>query len=125
MNLSASRSLALLIVLVSGTSSAGDVVSGLSVNVGRNDVVTVNNAGSSAFPGGVGSLGTDAYVNGWSVTSGEINWTDTNNTHTLRMNSSGIEVTNHGGVANANGNKSGSVQLAGTAALGALLRTNY
>ncbi len=113
-----------MLSLASTALMAGPVVSGVQLTVNPDDTVTITNQGGSAFPGSVGAGGLDPYINGWSVTSGTINWTDTNGTPTLRMNSSGINVLNAGGIANSNGNKTGSVVLAGDTTLGAALRAS-
>ena len=105
---------------------AQSVITGLSVSVAGDDTVTVSNTGTSAYPNGVGTpAGTYTYKNGWSWVSGSIQWTDTNNNNVLRMDSTGIIVQISNGVANANGSKSGSVQLAGNTTLGAALRAAH
>jgi len=105
---------------------AGTYISGLSLTVAADDSVTVNNTGNSEFSNdSVGTAGDYPYINGWGWASGTITWNDTNNTPTLRLDDSGMDVLNAGGIANANGNKSGSVQLTGDTTLGAALRAAY
>ena len=112
-------------LLAMSSAFAGTVITGLSLNVAADDTVTVNNSGTSAFPGGVGTAGNYPYIGGWGHASGTITWTDTNGTLTLRLDDSGIDVLNNNGVANENGVKSGSVQLSGDTTLGATLRATY
>ena len=113
--------LVLALLLVS-PAFAGTVITGLSLSVEGNDTVTVHNTGTSAFAGGVGDAGYYDYINGWGYESGSILWKDTNRKDTLRLDDSGIDVLNEGGIANSNGSKSGTVQLTGSRVLGAALR---
>jgi uncharacterized repeat protein (TIGR01451 family) len=114
----------IFLLFLSTSALSGTVVSGVTVNVSSTNVVTVSGGGSQ-YPGGVGNGGLKTYLNGWSVTAGTITWRDTNNTLTLTMDSSGVNVLNAGGIANNNGNKTGSVTLAGNTTLGAHLRATY
>jgi uncharacterized repeat protein (TIGR01451 family) len=110
-------------MLLSGPVMAGVYVSGLSLSVDGSDNVTVNGSGSSQYVNAsVGAGGDFAFIEGWGVSSGTISWSDTNNTPTLSINSAGVHVLNAGGIANANGSKSGSVTFTGSTTLGATLR---
>jgi uncharacterized repeat protein (TIGR01451 family) len=112
---------------LAASASAGPIRSGMQLTVNADDTVTINSMGSATFAGSVGSNAGSPFpfINGWGHTSGFTQWTDTNNTPTLRVDGSGVTVQNPGGIANSNGNiQTGGLVLNGSTALGAALRAS-
>lgn len=108
-----------------------ELMVGLVLLVDSSDMVTVKpDHGVTRFPGPVGDCPSGMatcsylYLNGWGHVSGTVEWRDTNAKLTLRLDGSGVDVLNPGGVANDSGSASkiGHANLTGDATLGSALR---
>ncbi|MCP3935212.1 MAG: DUF11 domain-containing protein [Actinomycetia bacterium] len=102
------------------------MITGIDIDVGNDNSVTVNTAGTLQAFGQVGNAGTYAFLDGWGWASGSAEWKDVNGDTVVRIDSAdGLIVPANDRISDGSGSLVGSVQLNGDATLGAEFRRAF